>query len=202
MITLYLCTKDSHVLQRWSQIKNVFIEPCNDLNALAQKKSNALVMVHLMEQNPEQLDQIHNLIKQGVKVLALSNMPSVVEATQLFKWGIKGYLNTFTDLLTLEQAIKVIEQDHIWLGQTVMSALIQNITQTPNVTNNDWEMDLSERHLATAKAILKGQTNKEIADTLSVSERTVKSYVQQLLEKFDAKDRLGLVLKIHNWPKA
>lgn len=200
MITLYLCTKDPYVFERLALLKNAYIERCHDLNLLVQKGPAAIALIHLRDEDDQPLADIKHLIEQGIKVIALSNMPSAVEGTQLFKWGIKGYLNTFTDLITLEQAIKVIEQNHVWLGQTVMSAIIQNITQQDTAGNPGWKADLSERQLATAEAILKGQSNKEIAEQLNVSERTIKSYVQQLLEKFDAKDRLGLVLKIHNWP--
>lgn len=201
MITLYLCTEDNHVLQRWSQIEGVLIEHCNDLQMLYQKNKGAVALIHLIGQDTKQLDELHNLVKYGVKVIAMSNVPSASEGARLFKWGIKGYLNTFTDLPTIKQAIEVVKNDNVWLGQTVMSAIIQNINQTKTLTSSDWKTDLTERQLATAQAILKGNTNKEIAESLYVSERTVKSYVQQLLERFEAKDRLGLVLKIHNWTK-
>lgn len=200
MITLYLCTKDPYVFERLALLKNAYIERCHDLKLLVQKGPAGIALIHLQDKDEQPLINIKYLIDNGVKVIALSNMPSAVEGTQLFKWGVKGYLNTFSDLATLEQAIQVIHQNHVWLGQTVMSAIIQNITQQNTAANYDWQIDLSERQLATAQAILKGQSNKEIAEQLNVSERTIKSYVQQLLEKFDAKDRLGLVLKIHNWP--
>lgn len=202
MITLYLCTEDTHVLERWAQIKNVLIERCNDLKMFNENNAGAIALIHLTERDDGQQDEIYNLIQYGVKVIALSNMPSASEGARLFKWGIKGYLNTFTDLPKIEQAIEVVKQDNVWLGQTVMSALIQKITQETPSTSIDWKEGLTERQLATANAILKGHTNREIAEKLSVSERTVKSYVQQLLERFDTRDRLGLVLKIHNWPNA
>jgi DNA-binding NarL/FixJ family response regulator len=43
---------------------------------------------------------------------------------------------------------------------------------------------------------LSGLSNKEIARQLAISERTVKEHVGTLLNKMEAKDRIGLLLKL------
>ena len=198
MLPIYLYAQNPEALQRWMQLQGVKFKPCFNLMGLAETATEGLILVHLTD-NPQQLAEIKALTTAGIKVIALANEPSGPEGAKLFKLGIKGSLNTYTDPIKLQHAIEVVLQGNVWLGQTVMSAMIQNITKTPAL-NTAWQIGLNDKELETAKAILQGKRNKEIADLLNVTERTIKGYVHQLLEKFDAKDRLGLVLKIQNWP--
>ncbi|MCO5296770.1 MAG: LuxR C-terminal-related transcriptional regulator [Fimbriimonadaceae bacterium] len=57
------------------------------------------------------------------------------------------------------------------------------------------KMSLSERNVA--HCIAKGMPNKEIAETLGLSEPTIKLYVGRLLRGFDCKNRVQLALKLH-----
>lgn len=57
------------------------------------------------------------------------------------------------------------------------------------VTSNKPETSLTERELEILRRIADGQSNKEIALTLSVSVGTVKNHVQDILVKLSASDR-------------
>lgn len=54
---------------------------------------------------------------------------------------------------------------------------------------------LSRREVEVAKLICQGETNKKIAETLFISEKTVKSHVSNILAKLDIADRIHLVIK-------
>lgn len=54
---------------------------------------------------------------------------------------------------------------------------------------------LSKREREVAMAICKGMSNKEISETLFISEKTVKTHVSNILLKLDLNDRVQLVLK-------
>jgi DNA-binding NarL/FixJ family response regulator len=53
---------------------------------------------------------------------------------------------------------------------------------------------LSARELQVAQAVAEGRSNKEVADLLSISERTVKAHLGAVFEKLGIRDRLQLVL--------
>ena len=55
---------------------------------------------------------------------------------------------------------------------------------------------LTNREKDVLNGILEGLSNKEIARVHSITERTVKEYVGTLLHKFEAKDRISLLLRI------
>jgi DNA-binding NarL/FixJ family response regulator len=54
--------------------------------------------------------------------------------------------------------------------------------------------NLSARELQVAQAVAEGRSNKEVADLLSISERTVKAHLGAVFEKLGIRDRLQLVL--------
>lgn len=53
---------------------------------------------------------------------------------------------------------------------------------------------LSRREFEIAGLIIDGRTNKEISDTLFISEKTVKTHVSNILAKLEMKDRMQLVV--------
>lgn len=53
----------------------------------------------------------------------------------------------------------------------------------------DKSKELTRREVEVLKMIASGSSNKEIASTLSISERTVKNHVSNIFKKIDVSDR-------------
>jgi NarL family two-component system response regulator LiaR len=69
----------------------------------------------------------------------------------------------------------------------VAAKLMQEFTQ-PRPSEDSVEQ-LTEREMDVLRLIAKGQSNKEIADTLIISEKTVKTHVSNILSKLHLADR-------------
>lgn len=194
---LILCSDQFSVIKHWAaQLEGLKVSRCDDLKTEYAHIdwTQAIVLVHLGDAALT-LSRITQLVARGSSVLVMSNTPNAPEGAQLFKLGIKGYLNTYTQVDKLRQIVEVVRQGNVWLGQSVMRAMITDIGAKSDI-QQAWTSGLTEREIATAQAILQGKSNKEIAQDLCISERTVKAYVHSLLEKFAVKDRLALVLAI------
>ncbi len=206
MKKLIFYTANSHVRKHWENIKTHKLSQCYDLNLLRLQapKPKTIIFVHLTELNSGEdkklLKNIAELVRLDCYIIVFSNVPSAKEGSGLFRIGIKGYLNTFSAIDNINQVIEVVAGGNIWLGQQVLNALIVNVVKHSK-TNQDWKKLLTAREVATAEEVLQGNSNREIASNLEITERTVKSHISKLFEKLDAKDRLNLVLKIQNWGK-
>ncbi len=192
-VALVLYSSDKNVQQHWQQqLETVQIN--------TSKQQKAVVLFHLTDTAGLQLPALKKLIEQGSKVLVLVDTLQVEQGVQLFRQGVKGYLETFTPTALLLRAVDQVEQGRVWLGQDIMAALIQQV----NTSDEDpatleerlLNANFTPREMEVAKGVLAGESNKTIAETLFISERTVKAHVHALLRKKQVKDRLAFVIKI------
>jgi len=62
---------------------------------------------------------------------------------------------------------------------------------------NDWLRSLTEREVEVARLVAGGSSNREVAEQLAVTERTVKAHLTTIFEKLAIRDRLQLSLKVN-----
>lgn len=132
--------------------------------------------------------------------IALSDMPDDSEALEAFVGGARGYCNTHSMPMLLQQVATVIAQGGMWIGPSLMQRLL-SMSQPIGVKaagRSNWAEVLTSRELQVARTLASGASNKEIASLLGITERTVKAHVGAILEKLDVRDRLQLAMLIRD----
>ena len=191
-------TQNPNALKNWLTATGSETKVLYDLHTLNHKFSSQKVILLIQLSNKINQETIAKLCLQHFDLLVFSDMPSTKEGIQLFKAGVKGYLNTNASVERIQQALTTIESGSIWLGQSIMQAMIGQVGQSP-IKNNDWQKHLTNRENQVVEQVLNKKSNQEIANTLGITERTVKSHLQNTFKKLNVSDRLALALKIHNW---
>ena len=108
------------------------------------------------------------------------------------RMGAKGYLlkQNFESILPALQAVQK--------GQTVFGEEItDNITDLINKTTAQRDFakyGITEKEYAIIEQVANGLNNKEIAETLYLSEGTVRNYLSSILEKLELRDRTQLAI--------
>jgi DNA-binding NarL/FixJ family response regulator len=141
------------------------------------------------------VQQILTLLPSA-KVIVLSNNPEQVEAMQALESGAVGYLHAYAHQQVLQEVYSVVSHGGVWLGRDVLKHLITLTTQghsQPDTTEEILE-GLTKREREVALEAAKGNSNKEIARTLSISERTVKAHLTSVFDTLKVRDRLHLAL--------
>ena len=111
--------------------------------------------------------------------------------------GARAYCHALGTKSLLSSVARVIEAGGMWLPNELLTQTTSNIAanmQTKRVLPS--LQGLTNREKDVLNGILEGLSNKEIAREHGITERTVKEYVGTLLHKFEAKDRISLLLRI------
>ncbi|HEU4324058.1 MAG TPA: response regulator transcription factor [Roseiflexaceae bacterium] len=103
--------------------------------------------------------------------------------------GARGYLLKGAPRDELFQAIRVVHRGGSLIQPVVAARLLQQAAAPP------LPEPLTERELEVLRLLAQGRQNKEIADSLTISERTVKFHVSGILAKLDAGNRTEAVAR-------
>lgn len=159
----------------------------------------SIIWVHAQIEQGNQwrqhIQQILTLMPTA-KVIILSNNPEQSEAMQALEVGGVGYLHAYAHPQVLKEVFSVVSQGGVWLGRDLLKHLITLTTRghhQPDVAEEILE-NLTKREREVALEAAKGNSNKEIARVLSISERTVKAHLTSVFDTLKVRDRLHLAL--------
>ncbi|AFK87193.1 MULTISPECIES: response regulator [Thermoanaerobacterium] len=101
---------------------------------------------------------------------------------EALKIGVEGYILKDADSDELIKAIRIISNGGVYIHPSL-------IREIENLEKNECKKDLTDREFEILNLIAEGYSNKEIADKLFLSEKTVKNHVYNIFRKLDVKDR-------------
>ena len=159
----------------------------------------SVVWVHAQLEHGQQwrseVQQVLSLLP-AAKVIVLSNNPEQPEAMQALELGVVGYLHAYAHQQVLKEVYSVVSHGGVWLGRELLKHLITMTTRGAHQANiqDDILEGLTKREREVALEAAKGDSNKEIARTLSISERTVKAHLTSVFDTLKVRDRLHLAL--------
>lgn len=150
---------------------------------------------------PDWLDKIAALVRLQPQchVVAVSSVPDDVEGLHAINAGARGYCHLMAVPELLQEVEQVVSHGGLWVGpelvQRIVAATQVVLTRSPNTVVSTVDLSaLSEREAEVARAVASGKSNKEVADQLHISERTVKAHLGAVFEKLRVRDRVQLVL--------
>jgi DNA-binding NarL/FixJ family response regulator len=114
----------------------------------------------------------------------------------LLRHGVKGIL-TYTEAREqLPRALPQVASGGMWVPRSLLSRFVDSILTSAQGRRlrADSPADLSRREQEVLSGLLENLANKELADRLHISERTVKFHVSNLLAKFGVRRRADLIL--------
>lgn len=136
------------------------------------------------------------------KVVLLCDVPDETLVMQALSAGAVGCCNTYAAPEVLHQVALVVVNGGFWIGQSLLQRLVGTTSQIlgrrPHDGNvEEWSSRLSEREVQVARMVAIGASNKEIAEKLSITERTVKAHLTSIFEKLGLRDRLQLSVRVN-----
>jgi DNA-binding NarL/FixJ family response regulator len=126
-------------------------------------------------------------IAPNTKIILLSMHDEVHLVKEILKAGVNGYVlkkDTHKELLN---AIHDVNNGKVYLSSDVNKMLITNLN------NPDEGKLLTDREREILKLIAKEYTNKDIAEELFISERTVETHRKNIFKKTATNSLVGLI---------
>lgn len=130
----------------------------------------------------------------GTKIIGVSmhNQPSF--AKKMIRNGAMGYVTKSSNKSEMYEAIRAVMKGEKY----ICSEIQRNITNQLLMGEEDNKISkLTEREIEIIKMIKNGSTNKEIAEALFLSPRTVETHRARILKKLGLKNSLSLVKYIN-----
>lgn len=141
----------------------------------------------------------------GTKVIILSIHDDENYVTHALQSGAQGYLLKEIDTESLLEAIKVVNDGGSYLHPKVTHNLVQEYRKLVESQKSQTGFSqieyrkplhlLTRRECQVLQLLSEGQSNRMIAETLVISEKTVKNHVSNILQKMEVNDRTQAVVK-------
>lgn len=167
---------------------------------LLEKLSQQTADVILMDINMPGINGIETskIIKKkypNTHILALSTSDDDNYIIEMLNTGAKGYVLKSTGMEELISAIKTVAKGDSYFCKEASNVIINqlNTSKAGKKQKSFSDIPLTEREIEILKLIAEGLTNKEIADRLFISVRTVDTHRRNLHQKLNIKNTAGLI---------
>ena len=188
---------DDHYIVRMGLISLVSTEP--DMEVVAEAANGAQAVELYGKHAPDLvLMDLSMPIKDGIqatleirnkfpaaRILILTTFDGDDDIHKALRAGAQGYVLKNSTGDSLIPALRTVAAGQRWIPQEVAGRL------------NSRKMfeELTPREIQVLQQLAKGLANKEIADTLNISEHTVKDHLKNILGKLRVADRTEAVTK-------
>ena len=110
--------------------------------------------------------------------------------------GVRGYLVKDTDSKHLVKSVNAVFNGELWVERKLMGKVLDGTTySTKGTVKGRGEIyDLTETEIKIVKLVLNGYTNKDVANELYISDKTVKFHLYKVFKKLKVKNRSELIL--------
>ncbi|MDJ1185854.1 response regulator transcription factor [Roseofilum casamattae] len=136
-----------------------------------------------------------------VKVLVLTTFNDDELVQQAVQAGAAGYLLKDTPSEEVAQAIRSVHRGYVQFGPGIFQKMRPQVAATPSVELPPGFYELTPREREVLALIGKGANNREIAETLFLSEGTVKNHVTNILSRLHLRDRTQAALFAVSLPR-
>jgi len=131
-----------------------------------------------------------------VRTIVLANAIERFQVFEALKFGARGVILKDVATPLLFKGIRAVLAGEYWVAHGDVAELIDSLRNgnpaSPLQTSSGKGSHLTQRELEIVSAIVEGCTNKDIAQTLSLSEQTVKHHLTSIYAKLGVSNRLEL----------
>ncbi|CAM5788315.1 response regulator transcription factor [Castellaniella caeni] len=197
-LPVLLLTADDALYQHWSGLSQFDWAPArarhlSDLVSWGHRGVSVILDARLL---PTANDQVPP-IPAGLQIVVASTHPGDPEGQRALVAGAVGYVHAYMPVQGLDRVLRHVMGGEIWVGKSMLTRMLSQIGRAVPEPDQDWARDLTSRERDVARYVAQGHSNQSIADSLGITERTVRAHISAIFEKMGVTDRLMLALRVH-----
>lgn len=129
----------------------------------------------------------------NARVLVLSRRMGEEVAEAVLRAGASGFVGKESPFSTLLAALRAVGRGELWAPRQVTARALDRLNAIPSGTVSD-APPLTRRERDVVEAIRLGRSNKDIANALGISEKTVKTHLGSIFMKTGLHSRFAVAL--------
>ncbi len=167
----------------------------DEARTLLRQKRPAVLVLDYEGFGPSAEKAIRSLHRaaQGTRVLVLATRSSDETVERVLQAGASGLVGKQQTLDTLVRAIHAVAAGELWANRRATAHVLELLSQPAGRIDASQE-GLTTREWEIAEAVGQGLRNKEIARRLKISEKTVKSHLNNVFRKLKVGNRFAVGL--------
>ena len=204
--TIKILIADDHALFREGLRRILELEEDIEIPGEAKDGAEALQLVNILKPDVILMDislpgpngiRITRQIKKRhrkIYIIMLSMYEDTAHIIESFQAGASGYVIKTRPSGELVQTIRSVFREGVSIPPTIEHKLLKGIRK-PDFLSGTGRANLTKREVRVLKLVASGNTNKEIAKKLFVSEKTVKNHLNHIYRKLGVKNRAQAVME-------
>jgi DNA-binding NarL/FixJ family response regulator len=130
----------------------------------------------------------------ATQVLALTQYDDSEYVVPLIEAGARGFVSKMAAFSELATAIQAVSRGESYLSPSAAAALVEDCQQkSATEDGKDPYEKLTDREREVFKLVVEGHTNREIAELLFISPKTVEWHKTSLMKKLNLHNRTDLI---------
>jgi len=119
---------------------------------------------------------------------------------ELFRIGVRGCCKSDMETSQLKAVVEAVQRGELWIRRSLSWRLLNELVVMTREKNQirravgELLSNLTRREYEIATLVGNGESNKQIARRLAITERTVKAHLTEVFRKLEVADRLKLAL--------
>lgn len=135
----------------------------------------------------------------AMKVVVISRHDEVVYAERSLRVGADGFVTKEESPDEVLRSIRLVMGGHRYVSDKIAAQVMRRLAELPPGRGREGIAGLSDRELQVFRMLGEGRNNKEIAQQLSLSPKTVETYRDNIKRKLGLPDSVSLIRHAANW---
>lgn len=189
----------------WGEVLQLLFEQEDDLSVIARAQTEDELTEALTANPPKLVLFDYESLGPGaegaiarlrrtfplVRILVLASRSSEDTVVAVLRAGAAGLVPKQADYQTLVTAIRAVGAGQTWANRRVTARALSELASPFRPTALD-DVQLTRRELEVVDGVCRGLRNRQIAVTLGISEKTVKSHLNSIFGKIGVHSRTAL----------